>query len=110
MSARLPWYRAQWGADLRVVTDKWRDIATCDNHRDTNLQHAGEECHAILKEVVRDTQNTGSVLDDGDLRRLGHFECSVHEAIGRYTGIRVDEQDNLATADQLAPWWLRSCR
>jgi hypothetical protein len=95
---------------LRIVTDKGSDIATCDNHRDTNLQHAGEECHAILKEVVRDTQDTGSVLDDGDLWRLGHFEGSIHEAIGRYTGIRVDEEDDFATAGQPAPWWLQSCR
>lgn len=80
------------------MTDKGSYITSCYCHRDTNLDHIGEERHTVLKEMVGDLHDTGRMLDDGYLGAFQHFQGGVHEAINGDTGIGVDDEDDFSAS------------
>lgn len=86
-------------AEDSVVTDERSNITGCDSVLDLSVDEVGEEGDTALEERVCDVHDTGGVLEDSDFGRKLHFGNSVEQAVGRHTGIGVDNQNVVAHTD-----------
>lgn len=82
-----------------VVTDEGRNITVSDSELDGSIDQVSEEGDSTLEERIGDVHDTGSVLDDGNLRGLLHLRDGVKETVGGDTGVGVDQEDVVTHAD-----------